>query len=342
MSQYPPEWDTLEEEQPVIETEYQPAQEPPRPVRQAPPPQRRQQPSGRSGGNGLSRLTLAVSVLALILAGAALFLTLKPEPEPEEPPDLSEEEPVTFRFGDRIMTPLEGMPLNPYDRAGFSLDEKGRVTYERDGIQAKTGVDVSTYQQEIDWEAVADDGIDFAILRLGYRGYTEGGLFPDQTFQTNLRGALDAGLDVGVYFFSQAITPQEAEEEADYILSVLNGAPLAYPIAFDWEHVSDPGARSNGLDGAVLTQCAKAFCARIREGGYEPAVYFNQNLGYLQYDLRELEDSVLWLAELNSPPKFYYHFDLWQYSHTGTVAGIQGEVDMDLDLRPVLDAEETA
>ena len=202
MSQYPPEWDTLEEEQPVIETEYQPAQEPPRPARQAPPPQRRQQPSGRSGGNGLSRLTLAVSVLALILAGAALFLTLKPEPEPEEPPDVSEEEPVTFRFGDRIMTPLEGMPLNPYDRAGFSLDEKGRVTYERDGIQAKTGVDVSTYQQEIDWEAVADDGIDFAILRLGYRGYTEGGLFPDQTFQTNLRGALDAGLDVGVYFFS--------------------------------------------------------------------------------------------------------------------------------------------
>ena len=334
MSQYPPEWDTLEEEQPVIETEYQPAQEPPRPVRQAPPPQRRQQPSGRSGGNGLSRLTLAVSVLALILAGAALFLTLKPEPEPEEPPDVSEEEPVTFRFGDRIMTPLEGMPLNPYDRAGFSLDEKGRVTYERDGIQAKTGVDVSTYQQEIDWEAVAGDGIDFAILRLGYRGYTEGGLFPDQTFQTNLRGALDAGLDVGVYFFSQAITPQEAEEEADYILSAIEGYNITYPIAFDWEPIS-PGndARTDGLENDVLTQCAAAFCAKIEAAGYTPAVYFNQSLGYLRYDLRELTDSVLWLAEYDTKPDFYYCFDLWQYTHTGQVAGIQGDVDLDLDLR---------
>ena len=334
MSQYPPEWDTLEEEQPVIETEYQPSQEPPRPVRQAPPPQRRQQPSGRSGGNGLSRLTLAVSVLALILAGAALFLTLKPEPEPEEPPDVSEEEPVTFRFGDRIMTPLEGMPLNPYDRAGFSLDEKGRVTYERDGIQAKTGVDVSTYQQEIDWEAVADDGIDFAILRLGYRGYTEGGLFPDQTFQTNLRGALDAGLDVGVYFFSQAITPQEAEEEADYILSAIEGYNITYPIAFDWEPIS-PGndARTDGLDNDVLTQCAAAFCEKIKEAGLSPAVYFNQSLGYLRYDLRELADYDLWLAEYDSKPDFYYHFDLWQYTHIGRVAGIEGDVDLDLDLR---------
>ena len=334
MSQYPPEWDTLEEEQPVIETEYQPSQEPPRPVRQAPPPQRRQQPSGRSGGNGLSRLTLAVSVLALILAGAALFLTLKPEPEPEEPPDVSEEEPVTFRFGDRIMTPLEGMPLNPYDRAGFSLDEKGRVTYERDGIQAKTGVDVSTYQQEIDWEAVAGDGIDFAILRLGYRGYTEGGLFPDQTFQTNLRGAQDAGLDVGVYFFSQAITPQEAEEEADYILSAIEGYNITYPIAFDWEPIS-PGndARTDGLDNDVLTQCAAAFCAKIEAAGYTPAVYFNQSLGYLRYDLRELTDSVLWLAEYDTKPDFYYCFDLWQYTHTGQVAGIEGDVDLDLDLR---------
>ena len=334
MSQYPPEWDTLEEEQPVIETEYQPPQEPPRPVRQAPPPQRRQQSSGRSGGNGLSRLTLAVSVLALILALAALLLTLWPEPAPEEPPDLSEEEPITFRFGDRIMTPLEGMPLNPYDRAGFSLDEKGRVTYEENGRRARTGIDVSTYQQEIDWEAVAADGIDFAILRLGYRGYTEGGLFPDQTFQTNLQGALDAGLDVGVYFFSQAITPQEAEEEADYILSAIEGYNITYPIAFDWEPIS-PGnnARTDGLDNQVLTQCAAAFCEKIRDAGYRPAVYFNQSLGYLRYDLRELTDYHLWLAEYDTKPDFYYHFDLWQYTHTGRVAGIEGDVDLNLDLR---------
>ncbi len=333
MNPYPPEWDVMEEEQPIVEAEYEPPQPVPasRPSRQAPPPRTRQQRPGRQGGNGLNILSLAISVLALILAAIALFFALRPEPEPEEPPASPPvEEPVTFRFGDRVMTPLEGMPLNPYDRAGFSLDEKGRVTYEG----ARTGVDVSTYQKEIDWQAVAGDGIDFAILRLGYRGYTEGGLFLDQTFETNLRGALDAGLEVGVYFFSQAITPEEAEAEAAYILNAIEGYEVTGPIAFDWEPIA-PGnnARTDGLDNDTLTRCAAAFCKKIEGAGYTPAVYFNQSLGYLRYDLRELTEYDLWLAEYDTKPDFYYHFDLWQYTHTGKVAGIEGDVDLDLDLR---------
>ena len=338
MSSYPPEWESQEEEQPIVEVEHEPPQETPRPSRQAPPPRSRQrQPERRQGGDRLSRLALGVSVLALILAAAALFFALrpKPEPEPEEPPaPPAVEEPVTFKFGDRVLTPLEGMPLNPYDRGGFSLDEKGRVTYEKDGKRARTGVDVSTYQKEIDWQAVAGDGIDFAILRLGYRGYTEGGLFLDQTFQGNLRGALDAGLEVGVYFFSQAITPEEAEAEAAYILNAIEGYEITGPIAFDWEPIA-PGnnARTDGLDNDTLTRCANAFCAKIEGAGYTPAVYFNQSLGYLRYDLRELTGYKLWLAEYDTKPDFYYHFDLWQYTHTGQVAGIEGDVDLDLDLR---------
>lgn len=333
MNPYPPEWDIVEEEQPIVEAEYEPPQPvpAPRPSRQAPPPRARQQRPGRQGGNGLNILSLAISVLALILAAIALFFALWPEPESEEPPASPPvEEPVTFRFGDRVMTPLEGMPLNPYDRAGFSLDEKGRVTYEG----ARTGVDVSTYQKEIDWQAVAGDGIDFAILRLGYRGYTEGGLFLDQTFETNLRGALDAGLEVGVYFFSQAITPEEAEAEAAYILNAIEGYEVTGPIAFDWEPIA-PGnnARTDGLDNDTLTRCAAAFCKKIEGAGYTPAVYFNQSLGYLRYDLRELTEYDLWLAEYDTKPDFYYHFDLWQYTHTGKVAGIEGDVDLDLDLR---------
>ena len=335
MSSYPPEWDTLEEEQPVIEAEPQPPQE--TPGRQAPPPRTRQrQPERRRRSDKLSKLALGISVLALILAAIALFFALKPEPEPEEEPPAPPvvEEPITFKFGDRVLTPLEGMPLNPYDRDSFSLDEKGRITYEKDGKRARTGVDVSTYQKEIDWQAVAADGIDFAILRLGYRGYTEGGLFLDQTFESNLRGALDAGLEVGVYFFSQAITPEEAEAEAAYILNAIDGYTVTYPIAFDWEPIA-PGsnARTEGLDGETLTRCAAAFCRKVEEAGCRPAVYFNQTLGYLRYDLRELTDYDLWLAEYDSKPDFYYHFDLWQYSHTGQVAGIQGDVDLDLDLR---------
>ena len=166
-------------------------------------------------GGGLSVLALVISVLSLVMAGAALFLVLREPGEPEAPPDVPSEEPVTFPFGDMLLTPLEGMPLNPYQREGFFRDERGRVAYEAEGRQAKAGIDVSKYQGDIDWTAVAGDGVDFAMLRLGYRGYSEGGLFLDQTFAQNLQGALEAGLEVGVYFFSQAITPQEAEEEAD-------------------------------------------------------------------------------------------------------------------------------
>lgn len=293
--------------------------------RQTPPSRARRRPDPA----GLTGLSLALSILALIVAGTALLLVLGRGGEPEAPPE-AEEEPVTFRFGDMVLTPLEGMPLNPYAAEGFSVDEKGRVVYASGGRRAKAGVDVSTHQKDVDWRAVASDGVDFAILRLGHRGYTEGGLFLDQTFEKNLRGALDAGLEVGVYFFSQAITPEEAEEEADYILEVLDGQELTFPVAFDWEPITGDEARTDGLDGETMTRCAAAFCKRIENAGYRPAVYFNQTQGYLRYDLRELTDYTLWLAEYDTVPDFYYHFDLWQYSHTGRVNGIQGDVDMDL------------
>lgn len=295
--------------------------------RQTPPSSRARKQSRR---NGLNVLSLTISLIALAAAVTALFLVLRGNRAGNIDSELPEEEPVTFRFGDMVLTPLEGMPLNPYDKDAFGLDEKGRVTYERNGRRARAGIDVSTHQKDIDWQAAAADGIEFAMLRLGHRGYTEGGLFLDQTFKQNLQGALDAGLEVGVYFFSQAVTPEEAEEEADYILEVLNGQELAFPIAFDWESIPGDEARTDGLDGAAMTRCAAAFCKRIQDAGYHPAVYFNQTQGYLHYDLRELTDYGLWLAEYDTAPDFYYHFDLWQYSHTGRVDGIQGDVDMDL------------
>lgn len=282
----------------------------------------------RSRGTRLDALSLVISILALITAGTALFLVLQGDEEPFE--DLPEGEPVTFQFGDMTLTPLEGMPLNPYDKDVFRLDEKGRMTYELNGRRARVGIDVSTHQKDIDWEAVAADGIEFAMLRLGHRGYSEGGLFMDQTFEQNLQEALGAGLDVGVYFFSQAVSPEEAEEEADYVLEVLNGQTLTFPIAFDWESIPGDEARTDGLDGETMTRCAAAFCKRIQDAGYHPAVYFNQTQGYLHYDLRELTDYELWLAEYDPTPNFYYHFDLWQYSNTGRVDGIQGNVDLDL------------
>ena len=275
---------------------------------------------------GFSMLSLALSLAALLLAGTALLLVLREEPVTEEP----EEEPFAIPFGDMRLTPLEGMPLNPYSKEGFSVDEQGRVAYRDGERRARTGIDVSTHQKDIDWAAVAGDGIEFAMLRLGHRGYSQGGLFLDKTFEQNLQGALNAGLDVGVYFFSQAVTPEEAVEEAEFVLEALKGQALSFPVAFDWESIPGDTARTDGLDGETLTQCAAAFCARIADAGYRPAVYFNRTQGYLHYDLRDLADYQLWLAEYGAVPDFYYHFDLWQYSHTGRVAGIQGDVDLDL------------
>ena len=279
----------------------------------------------------LSVFSLAVSVVALIVAGIALFFALRKDDERSVPPDPPpEEETGTFRFGDKLLTPMEGMPLNSYDKAAFGLDGKGRVTYEVDGRRAKTGIDVSSHQKDIDWRAVAADGIDFAIIRLGRRGYTEGGLFPDGTFAQNLQGALDAGVEVGVYFFSQAVTPQEAEEEADFVLEALSGREQTFLVAYDWENIPGDDARTDGLSGAEMTRCAAAFCKRIKAGGFRPAVYFNRTQGYLRYDLRELEEYELWLAEYGTAPDFYYHFDLWQYSQSGKVDGIEGDVDLNL------------
>ena len=206
MNPYPPDM-LLEEEEPAV----QPPVTSPRSRHQSAPPPRR----SSGGGGWMGKLTLLVSLLALIVSSVTLFLILRPEEKPEEPPDLSEEEPVTFRFGDRELTPLEGMPLNPYDKAGFSVDGKGRVTYEKDGRRARTGVDVSTYQKEIDWQAVAGDGIDFAMLRLGYRGYTEGGLFLDKTFERHrgVRHHLSHRLRLGAHHPRQQRPHRQPEQQ---------------------------------------------------------------------------------------------------------------------------------
>ena len=289
--------------------------------------------SPRRGGGWVSALALALSIAAVGMSAAALFLTLRLDRQEAQ---LEEQLPITFQYGDRTLVAQEGVPVNPYDRDAFVLDDRGRLSYAVDGVSARTGVDVSVYQQDIDWQAVAADGVDFAMIRLGYRGYTEGGLMMDERFEENIQGALDAGLEVGIYFFSQAVTPQEAQAEAAFVLNAIRDYEVTYPVAFDWEPITgDHAARTSGLSGETLTQCALAFCAEIEIAGYTPAVYFNQDLGYLHYDLGELDGQTLWLAEYGSSPDFYYAFHLWQYTHTGQVAGIQGDVDLNLDLRPL-------
>ena len=178
---------------------------------------------------------------------------------------------------------------------------------------------------------MAGDGIEFAMLRVGSRGYSQGAIRADANFEANQAGAHENGLQVGCYFFSQAVTAAEAEEEADFVLSVLNGRSMDLPVVFDWEQIVEENARTDGMDKAAVTACAAAFCEKIRAAGYRPCFYCNGVVGYLQYDVAQLTDYDAWYAEYDADwPSFAYAFDLWQYSKTGEVAGINGNADLDL------------
>ena len=215
---------------------------------------------------------------------------------------------------------------NPYQGVFYLEDRYLKYTGDE---PSHLGIDVSAYQNQINWEKVANSGIEFAMIRIGYRGYTTGVIEQDTFFQQNLNGAKNAGLQVGAYFFSQAITEDEAEEEAKFALKCLNGQTLTYPVIFDWESIENT-ARTDQMDQVTLSRCAQTFCRVLEEGGYEAGIYFNQEFGYQQYDLVSLEDYFFWLAEYNVPPTFAYNFTLWQYSDEGVVPGIETKVDLDM------------
>lgn len=217
---------------------------------------------------------------------------------------------------------------NPYQPADFAYDGAYLTCTTAD---TKLGIDVSEHQPIIDWEAVKAAGVEYVMIRAGYRGYTEGQIFRDSCFESHLAGARAAGLDVGVYFFSQAVTPEEAAEEARFLLSVLGGQKLEIGVAFDWEFVSGD-ARTAQMDGRTLTDCAITFCEAVAKKGYDPIVYFNQDQAENMYLLEELTDYSFWLAMYTDQMTFPYKVDLWQYTEDGAVPGIEGNVDVNLYL----------
>lgn len=221
------------------------------------------------------------------------------------------------------------LPFNPYDEKLFST-VNNRVYYDDPYYDVQYGIDVSYYQKDIDWRAVSRDGIDFAILRVGYRGCSEGELFEDERFQEYIAGATNAGLDIGLYFFSQALTPEEAVEEAEFLLERIGDYDISYPIAFDWEPLNYSYSRTKDYDYSVLTDCALAFCETIADAGYTPMVYLNETFAYLRYDISRLSDQIIWLAHYTEQTDYQYDFQIWQYGSSGSVAGIEGRVDMDI------------
>lgn len=259
----------------------------------------------------LLRWVVALCAMFVIMAALAVVLkrsdTVLRAPRPDPTPSAPE--------------------ANPYGPEDFAYDENGYLTCLAGN--SIPGIDVSSHQGQIDWEAVKASGIRFAIIRLGYRGYNSGTLHTDEMALQNLSGAKAAGLKIGAYFFSQAITTEEARAEAHHALQVLGGMALDLPLVYDWEFVSE-SARTGSVTSETLMACIHAFCDEVERQGYEPMVYFNQSLAKDMLQLEYLTRYPFWLAMYSDQMTYPYKIRFWQYSDQGSIPGITGNVDLDL------------
>lgn len=267
----------------------------------------------------------------------------KPEKEPILPMEVYEPSKTTGEYfmydGKPIPVYRDADPIELYD--GDFYWEDGRLEYCGDEFRTRFGIDVSAYQNRacgedgIDWEAVADDGVDFCMVRIGYRGTATGSMNTDEYYLENIEGAMDAGLETGVYFFAQAISVEEAIEEAEYVLELLEDCEIDGPVAYDWE-MHNSSYRVYGTPPEMATACAVAFCETIEEAGYDAMVYAGQYVSYIKYDMGALAPYLTWYPEYKSEsseklyPSFYYQMDYWQYSSSIQVDGIAGSVDGNL------------
>lgn len=199
----------------------------------------------------------------------------------------------------------------------------------------RKGIDVSEHQGDIDWGRVKAAGYDFAFLRIGYRGYGEQGtLCADAKFQQNIVNAHNAGVEVGVYLFSQAVSEDEALQEAGLVLEQLQGHSLELPVVFDPERIRDDAARTDNVTGEQFTKNTVLFCEKMKEAGYQPMIYSNMLWEAFEYDMEALADYPIWYADYEPVPQTPYYFSFWQYSEKGSVDGIAGNVDLNVQFLP--------
>ena len=209
--------------------------------------------------------------------------------------------------------------------------DNGFVEYVENGtVVSHKGIDVSKHQGEIDWAQVAADGIEFAFIRVGNRGYGTGAIVEDPQFAANIVGASTNGIKVGVYFFSQAITVEEAQEEAKFVLDKIAPYKITCPVVLDVEKVSDSEARMNKISKEQRTANTIAFLEAIEAAGYKSMLYHNMEMGTLMLDMTQLEDYEKWFAYYNKDIYYPYEFGVWQYSDKGKVNGINTNVDLNI------------
>lgn len=225
---------------------------------------------------------------------------------------------------------------NDYSVENLQILETGEFQYVEEGqVTSYKGIDVSRFQGKIDWNAVAADGVQFAFIRVGNRGYGTGAIVEDSNFERNIKGANAAGVKVGVYFFSQAITEEEAIEEANFVLEAIAPYQVECPIVFDMEMIAGDEGRADSLTPEERTHLMKVFCDTIANAGYQPMIYMNLELAALRINLEELENYDKWFAYYNPEMYFPYEYKVWQYSESGTVAGVPEPVDMNICFEPI-------
>ncbi len=267
-------------------------------------------------------ITMGVAILLLIFAIVFMRQCGAEVPEDSTPSETTDMSTLPTD------PPLPPLTPNPYRPGDFAY-KNGYLTCLAG--ESMLGVDVSYFQGEIDWAKVAKTDVKFAMVRIGRRFADSGTIQEDPMWQTNLQGARENGLLVGVYFFSQAINPEEALEEAEYVLSLLEGMALDLPVVFDWEFMGEAD-RTAHMDADTLNACAQIFCDTVADAGYTPMVYFNVDFAKRMLDLQQLQHDgyQFWLAMYSSHMTFEHRIHMWQYTEGGTVDGIAGEVDLNL------------
>lgn len=229
----------------------------------------------------------------------------------------------------------EWVLLNPYlekNTYDFTkLTTRQELAYYADGnVYSYAGADLSKYNGEVDFTVLKESGVSFVMLRLGMRGYGSGQIMLDEKFTDYITRATEAGLNVGVYFYSQAITEEEAVEEANFVIQNLQNYQITYPVAFDMEYVPNDTARVESLNREEKTEVAKAFLDTVGNAGYQPMVYGTKEWLIKQVDLTKLTDYDIWLSQQEEVPDYPYRFQMWQYSKEGRLAGADGDLDLNI------------
>lgn len=222
------------------------------------------------------------------------------------------------------------LPKHEYDFTKLVCQSELMKYYE-DGRQISyVGADISKYQNYIDFNKVRKAGIDFVMIRVGARGYGSGQLVLDDYFADNMKRAADAGLQIGVYFSSQAITVEEASEEAELVLEALEDYKITYPVAFQMSFVDNDTARIDSLSKTEKTEIAKTFLDAVAESGYKTMLYGDKEWLIKEIDMSKLTAYDIWLSQFQDVPDYPYRFTMWQYTGSATVDGIAGYVNMNV------------